>query len=262
MSTIEPDSGRDTVADWPADDWDDPHGRNDTRPASRDPREVEVVPSRWADRADEVLTGPAPRRRGWILAAVAGAAIAATVWWLLGRTPEGPTVTIAPATPTAHETPTPSAQPDITADVPVPTTNTPVPTGQPATGPANDVAAGFAADYANPGAGKDDWLDRISRWTSPQLTDGYRLTDPNRLPAAQLQRLSPPLNNDSGTVIYDAFYDTLTLEIRVAFLDDRWQVIAALDTRPFDDDVSPPGSTPPQTTPYLPPDIGAPQPQP
>lgn len=169
-------------------------------------------------------------------------------------------MTIAPATPASQETPSPSTPPDIPTDVPVPTTNTPVPTGQPATGPAIDVAAGFAADYAHPGAGKDDWLNRISRWTSPQLTDGYRLTDPNRLPDAQFVGLSPPLNNDSGTVIYDAFYDTFTLEIRVAFLDDRWQVIAALDTRPFEDDVSPPGSTPPQTTPYLPPDIGAPQP--
>lgn len=261
MSTIEPDSGRDTVADWPADDWDDTGDWDTTPPpASRSPREVEVVPSRWADRADEIAAAPASRRRWWILAAAVVVAIAVTVWWLLERAPDGPTVTIAPAAPPSQDTPAPSTQPDVTADVPVPTMNTPVPTGQPATGPAADVAAGFAADYANPGAGKDDWLNRVSRWTAPQLLDGYRLTDPNRLPAAQLQRLSPPLDNDSGTVIYDAFYDTLTLEIRVAFIDDRWQVIAALDTHPFQDDVSPPGSTPPQTTPYLPPDVGAPQP--
>ncbi|WP_204903201.1 hypothetical protein, partial [Mycobacterium kansasii] len=50
---------------------------------------------------------------------------------------------------------------------------------------------------------------------------------------------------------YNAFYDTITLEIRVAFRDDRWQVVAALDATPQRDS-SPPSSTPAPTTPTLP----------
>ena len=91
--------------------------------------------------------------------------------------------------------------------------------------------------------------------TSPQLTDGYRMTDPNRLPEAVFQHLSPPLNNDSATIVYDATYDTMTLEIRLAFVEDRWQVIAALGTQPQVGDVSPPGSTPSPTPPFIPPDL-------
>ena len=263
MSTIGPDSGCGALAQWPADDWENA-GEPDTTAVpprvSPDVPEVEVVPSRWTAQTDEMISAPMSQRRWWILAAIAGAAIVAALWWLLnGSTTDGPTATIAPAAPLTQEPPAPFAQPDFTTEVLVPTTNTPVPTGQPATGTATDVVAGFAADYANPGAGKDDWLNRVSRWTSPQLTAGYRLTDPNRLPDAKFERLSLPLNNDSATVVFDAYYDTMTLEIRVAFLHDRWQVIAALDTQPVDD-VSPPASTPRETTPYIPPDIGAPHP--
>lgn len=260
MSSIEPDSARDAVTDWPTDDWEDTGQGHTPAPAATRTREVEVVPSRWAEHVDELSAAPTSPRRLLILGAVAGLALSGMLWWLIdGRGSDQPPVTITPAS-SSQQTPAPGAQPDIATDIPVPTTNTPVPTGNPATGTATEVARNFAADYANLGGGKDGWFNRISRWTSPQLTAGYRLTDPHRLPDATFQRLGPPLNNDSATVVYDAYYDTMTLEIRLAFLGDRWQVISALDAQPPDGDLSPPGSTPPVTTPYIPPDIGQTQP--
>ncbi|WP_102144342.1 hypothetical protein [Mycobacterium hubeiense] len=265
MSTFGPDPGGDAIADWPRDDTDADWDADDWHTAptpARPRREVEVIPSRWPNSDEEPGPSPTSRRRRWVIVvgALAGAAIAAALWWLLGgRTAAGPTVTITPATPSDPAPTQPQPGPELTSEVPVPTIDAPVPTGQPATGPAADVAAGFAADYGNPGTGKDDWLNRVSRWTAPLLADGYRLTDPNRLPSAQFQRLSAPLNNDSATIVYNAFYDTMTLEIRVAFIGDRWQVIAALDTEPLTD-LSPPGSSAPVTTPYLPPDIATTQP--
>jgi hypothetical protein len=170
------------------------------------------------------------------------------MWWLLHPHGDTSNVTItsaAPATSALDET---SSESEVAA----PTVNTPVPTGQPTTGPAAGVAARFASDYANTDGGKDAWFARISRWTAPQLTDGYRLTDPHRLPNAVFQRLSPPLNSDSGTVIYDAFYNTMALEIRVAFVEDRWLVVAALDTTPPQGDSSPPSDTSAPTAPSIP----------
>ncbi|MGV7392036.1 hypothetical protein PJJ85_15915 [Mycobacterium kansasii] len=234
------------------------HGRGDDtqRPATRGAPggaggggglvELEVIPSMWPEAA----AGAA--RRQLTLAVIAAASIiTALLWWLL--TPSGQTargaIPPSPAPPTPTVSTAEAAAPS--SEAAVPTADTPVPTVQPATGNAADVAAGFAADYANTDGGKDAWFARISRWTSPKLTDSYRLTDPHRLPDNAFQRLSPPLNNDSGTVIYNAFYDTITLEIRVAFRDDHWQVVAALDATPQRDS-SPPSSTPAPTTPTLP----------
>lgn len=215
--------------------------------------ELEVVPTLWNDGG--VAASPRPRRRRLLLIIVAAAiAAAALLWWLLRPHHTPPSTTITPATPTTTALAEPPTQ---TEDV-VPTSNTPPPTGQPATGPAASVAGSFAADYVNTAGGKDAWFTRISQWTTPQLADGYRLTDPNRLPDAVFEHLSPPLDSDSGTVIYDATYTTMTLEIRVVFVDNRWLVSAALDAGPRHEDSSPPGSTPVPTTPYLPPDIGAP----
>lgn len=204
----------------------------------------------WPD-AEAGARGPARRRL--ILAVIAIAAVGALLWSLLTPRHQGARVAITPAAAPPTSTASTSAA-TVSSDTAVPTADTPVPTVQPATGTAADVAAGFAADYANIDGGKDAWFTRISRWTSPHLTDGYRLTDPHRLPTVAFQRLSPALNNDSGTVIYNAFYDTLTLEVRVAFRDDRWQVVTALDATPRRDS-SPPDETSAPTTPTLPADL-------
>lgn len=225
-----------------------------TRSQARPQLELEVVPTLWNDDSVEAATRPRRRR---LLLIIAAAAIAAAVllWWLLRPHHTPPATTITPATPT---TTTALAESPTQTEEVVPTSNTPPPTGQPATGPAASVAGSFAADYVNIAGGKDAWFSRISQWTTPQLADGYRLTDPSRLPDAVFEHLSPPLDSDSGTVIYDATYTTMTLEIRVVFVDNRWLVSAALDAGPRHEDSSPPGSTPVPTTPYLPPDIGAP----
>jgi hypothetical protein len=256
MRSIEP--GRDTqtaapaLADW--DEWDGPDTFRDP-PAAATHHDLEVIPSFWTDSGDAAQRSS--RRRVVIIVAAAAAEVAAIVWWLLHPHGDTSSVAITSAAPTTT-TPGTLVETPSESEVAVPTVNMPVPAGQPATGPAADVAAGFAADYANTEGGKDAWFERISRWTAPQLTEGYRLTDPHRLPDSVFQRLSPPLNSDSGTVVYDAFYDTVTLEIRVVFIDERWLVLAALalDTAPRKGDSSPARGTPAPTTPYIPADIG------
>ena len=258
MSTTDPAPDPDVVAEWP-DDWDsrdDDSAYVDEGPPTTVPR-VELIPSMWAGSDGSEDIAPSAYRRNIRVAAVIVGVIlgGGLLWWLMADRSDttSTTVIITPAPTSAP--PNDAHPPEDSSDAPVPTVDAPPPTGQPATGPAAQVAAGFAADYGNPGAGKDDWLARVSRWTSPQLTDGYRMTDPNRLPEAVFQHLSPPLNNDSATIVYDATYDTMTLEIRLAFVEDRWQVISALDTQPQVGDVSPPGSTPSPTPPVIPPDL-------
>lgn len=202
----------------------------------------------WAaDPSAEPGKKKSSRGRLWAVAAtIAATAVIVLVFWALNR--PGPT----PPAPTSTEAqPSPGA---TTAATTVPTEAGPIPTGVPATGRADQVAAAFAADYANTDGGKDEWFNRISRWTSPQLTDGYRVTDPNRLPVMKFQSLSPPLNNDSGTVLYDATYDTTTLEIRVAYFDDRWQVLAVLQAATTDQQSTDEPEAP-VTTPFIPTDI-------
>ena len=228
-----------------------------TEPAGsqvRAPLELEVVPTLWNDAGD---AAPRPRRRRLLLLIIAAASIAAVMllWWLLRPHPTPPATTVHPATPT---TTTALAESPTQTEEVVPTSNTPAPTGQPATGPGAGGAGRFAAADVNPAGGPEAWFAPISPGVTPQLAEGYRLTDPNRLPDAGFEHLSPPLDSDSGTVIYDATYTTMTLEIRVVFVDNRWLVSAALDAGPRHEDSSPPGSTPAPTTPYLPPNIGAP----
>lgn len=253
MSTTDPVRDPDEAADWP-DGWDsfDESGYLDNDAPAAVPR-VELIPSMWAYSDGAEHRPPTHRRKIGVAVGIVGVVLGALVWWWSDRSDTASAVIITPAPASA---PPSSAQaPDDSTYAAVPTIDAPPPTGQPATGPADQVAAGFAADYGNPGTGKDDWLARISRWTSPQLSDGYRLTDPNRLPGAVFQHLSPPLNDDSGTIVYNAIYDTMTLEIRLGFVEDRWQVIAALDTQSHVADVSPPGSTPAPTPPFLPPGL-------
>lgn len=181
-----------------------------------------------------------------IASTIAATAVIVLVFWALNR--PGPTPPAPPIT---------QAQPSTgptTTETTVPTETGPIPTGIPATGRAEQVAASFAADYANTEGGKDEWFNRISRWTAPQLTDGYRATDPNRLPVMKFQRISQPLNDESSTILYDATYDTTTLEIRVAYIEDRWQVVAVLQAattaqQSTDDPQAP------VTTPFIPTDI-------
>lgn len=245
------------VLDWPDNDdpWTDPV---DDDSSARPVMELEVVPSRWAPDPQAGgrarAAAPAARRRLWMIATAVAATIAALIWWLGGRTSSSSTTAVISAAPstTAEQPPTQVEMTDPTVS------GYPVPPAvlQPRFAAAAAAAAGFAADYANPGTGKDDWFARVSHWTTPQLTAGYRMTDPNRLPSAAFQRLSPPLNSDSATVLFDAYYDTMTLEIRVVWLDERWQVAAALDTTTTPPDLSPPDSTPAQTPVYIPPDLG------
>lgn len=202
----------------------------------------------WAAEAPaESGKKKAPRRRLWAVGAtVAATALIVLLFWALNRpSPAPPAPTIAEAQPSASST---------TTETTVPTVAGPIPTGVPVTGRAEQVAASFAADYANTDGGKDEWFNRISRWTAPQLTDGYRATDPNRLPVMAFQHLSQPLNDDSSTILYDATYDTTTLEIRVAYIEDRWQVIAVLQAAAAqpDNDNTPEA---PATTPFIPTDI-------
>lgn len=255
MSTTDPVPDPDAVAHWP-DDWDssDNSGDVDGRAPTAVPR-VELIPSMWASPDGSDAGPPAHRRNIGVVVGIVGVvALAALLWWWFAGRSDTTSITVITPAPTSAP-PTEDHAPDDLPEAPVPTVDAPAPTGLPATGTAEQVAAGFAADYGNPGSDKDDWLARISRWTSPQLADGYRMTDPNRLPQAVFQHLSPPLNNDSGTIVYNAIYDTMTLEIRLGFVEDRWQVIAALDTQSQVADVSPPGSTPAPTPPFLPPDL-------
>lgn len=189
----------------------------------------------------------APRRRLWAVGAtIAATSLIVLLFWALNRPgPVPPAPTITEAQPSTSIT---------TTETTVPTAAGPIPTGVPATGRAEQVAASFAADYANTDGGKDEWFNRISRWTSPQLTDGYRVTDPNRLPVMKFQHLSQPLNDDSQTILYDATYDSATVEIRVAYLEDRWQVIAVLQAAGAAQQSSD-TSEAPVTTAFIPTDI-------
>ncbi|SKK36047.1 hypothetical protein [Mycobacteroides abscessus] len=190
----------------------------------------------------------APRGRLWAIAAtIAATALIVLLFWALNRPrPVPPAPTITEANPSTSAT---------TTETVVPTEAGPIPTGVPVTGRADQVATSFAADYANTDGGKDEWFNRISRWTSPQLTDGYRVTDPNRLPVMKFQHLSQPLNNDSGTVLYDATYDSATLEIRVAYREDSWQVVAVLQAAGTATQQTGDDPEAPVTTPFIPTDI-------
>lgn len=86
------------------------------------------------------------------------------------------------------------------------------------------VANGFAVDFANPGSGQADWLARVSRWTGPYLTQQLGRTDWTRVPAAQLTTLRPVA---TGLVVVDlvAVYDTgLEVGTRVERTESGWKV--------------------------------------
>lgn len=205
-------------------------------------------PKKTGPKPDKAAAGRKPTPRWKLYAGIAAVLIVGALVWN--------TLTHPPAeAPTEPDTSSPSSSTTASTTVPE-TAPTPIETGTPATGRADDVAASFAADYAHTEGGKDPWLDRMTRWTTPQLADGYRLTDPNRLPVAHLRRMSPPLNSDSGTILYDAFYDTITLEIRLAYIEDRWLVVAALDATTVPEQVT--ETSAPETTPLIPPDLNTP----
>ena len=116
----------------------------------------------------------------------------------------------------------PAATPSSAA--PVESPRTPQPPWQP-------VAAGFARDFTRLGTGQADWHTRVSRWTSPYLTQQYEKTDPHRIPAASLTRLTTVAVGRT-TVDFRASYDTgLTLACRVELGPTGWKLTRVLPTQ-------------------------------
>jgi len=106
--------------------------------------------------------------------------------------------------------------------VPAPTTASAIPL------PAWEVVInGFAVDFTHPGAGHDDWLARVSTWSSDELAASLAQTAPERIPDAHLEHLTPLA---TGDVVVDvlAEYDTgLQLVIRAQTGPAGWHVTFA-----------------------------------
>lgn len=96
--------------------------------------------------------------------------------------------------------------------------------------PWRAVVDGFAVDFTSPGAGRDDWLARVSRWTTPELAAGLADTAPERIPDARLEHVTAL---STGDVVVDvlAEYDTgLQLVIRAQTGPAGWLVTLAEPT--------------------------------
>lgn len=112
-------------------------------------------------------------------------------------------------------------------------TSTTAPTGAPAVDPTptsapgqwRDTATGFATEFARPGAGPDDWSQRLARWSSPALADSYRTVDPAALVTANLVSITPSSETPTSVDVV-ARYDTgLATAIRVQAGQLGWRVI-------------------------------------
>lgn len=122
-------------------------------------------------------------------------------------------------------------------DISVPASTTPTAPASPQTGTDADialdeeqwrtVAVGFATDFATPGPDATDWLARVSRWTTAQLAEQYKLVDHTRIPGGRLTALEADAIGEH-VVEFTAHYDSgLVVGGRAVTTGTTWQISAA-----------------------------------
>lgn len=158
--------------------------------------------------------------------------------------PSGATATTAPAatgsaavpshvdgSAHAHE-PEALGSPPVTEPQPATSLSGPPPTAEPLPAPPwQPTARGFASAFTQPGSSQDDWLARVTPWTSTYLTGQYQLADHRRLPTAMLLELTATATGETS-VEFLATYDTgLKLLCRAELEPSGWKIIAAEPVR-------------------------------
>lgn len=203
---------------------------------------------------------PAPPRRSWLLPAAAAAVLIAAGAWLLApaaagllETRQPPPTTTAPSAPVLEPTetaPSPSV-PTSTSTSPTSTSPPSAPTAPASTAPAptapapattervrtdtgedppeelwRPVAEGFATDFATPG---EDWAQRLTSWTTPELAEAYAYTDPTRQPSADLAELEVTEEGPTSVRVAATYAgeSDLVVDVLLVLTPDGWRVTSA-----------------------------------